>query len=204
MEEKDVVTKLRDIITEQAEVAVANYFADNAMLAYEDNEAVSVLNDRAVMAYKACKQNIEIFMGKILMADMLANDLNYAECTLIMPDGELIINVGIDYDCDMLPAKSKPQEVVRTKIGSFDEFTWQMLCDIKKEHNPVKICFEHIEEYLHFIMMKLGFSEKDLSKKTINAELMDEYHIQEPIQIHHLINLYYGVSGFCNEGFKEA
>lgn len=202
MIQQDTVTKLRDMIIDQTEVAVANYFSDNAMLAYESETSISALDDRAVMAYDACKESIKKFMSKILLADMLANDINYAECTLILPDGECNINIGVDCDSHKVSAESDDQEVVRTKIGSFDLFTWQMLCDIKKEQNPVKIFYEHIENNLEFIMNKLNWSKSDLSQKTINADLMDEYHIQEPIKTHHLINLYYGVSEFCNEVYK--
>lgn len=86
------------------------------------------------------------------MADMLANNLGFAECVLFLPDGDMTINVGVK--CNVECSNSVEQELVRTKIGIFDTFTWQMLCDIKRERNPVKICFEHIEEYLHFMLCK--------------------------------------------------
>lgn len=204
MIQQDTSTRLKEMISDQAEVAVTNYFSDNAMLAYESETSISALDDRAVMAYDACKESIKKFMSKILLADMLANDLSYAECTLILPDGECKINMGVDFDSHKVSAETGDQEVVRTKIGSFDMFTWQMLCDIKKEKNPVKIFYKHIEEYLHFMMLKLSWTEEDLSRKTMNEDLLYEYHIQEPVQIHHLINLYYGITRFCNEGCKEV
>ena len=137
-------------------------------------------------------------MSNILMADMMANNLDSAECVLFLPDGDMTINVGVNCEAECI--NSVEQELVRTKIGIFDTFTWQMLCDIKRERNPVKICFEHIEEYLHFMLCKLDWQEKDLIKGTITKELLDEYHIQEPVPIHNLINMYWGISRFCNDG----
>ena len=190
--------KLREVIIEKSSVAISNYFADNAMLAYEDDAPVPTLDNRAIEAYKGCKQELCRFMSNILMADMLANNLGYAECVLFLPDGDMTINVGVK--CDVECSNSVEQELVRTKIGIFDTFTWQMLCDIKRERNPVKICFEHIEEYLHFMLCKLDWREKDLIKGTITKELLDEYHIQEPVPIHNLINMYCGIGRFCNDG----
>lgn len=198
MVSEELTRKLREIITEQSSVAISNYFADNAMLAYEDDAHVPTLDNRAIEAYKGCKQELGRFMSNILMADMLANNIGYAECVLFLPDGDMTINVGVK--CDVECSNSVEQELVRTKIGIFDTFTWQMLCDIKRERNPVKICFEHIEEYLHFMLCKLDWREKDLIKGTITKELLDEYHIQEPVPIHNLINMYWGISRFCNDG----
>lgn len=197
MVSEELTRKLREIITEQASTAVSNYFADNAMLAYEDDAPVPTLDNRAIEAYKGCKQELCRFMSNILMADMLANNLGYAECVLFLPDGDMTINVGVK--CDV-GSNSVEQELVRTKIGIFDTYTWQMLCDIKKEHNPIKICFEHVVEYLHFMLCKLDWREKDLIKGTITKELLDEYHIQEPVPIHTMINLYLGIGRFCNDG----
>lgn len=177
MVSEDLTRKLREVITEQASTAVSNYFADNAMLAYEDDAPVPTLDNRAIEAYKGCKQELCRFMSNILMADMLANNLGYAECVLFLPDGDMTINVGVKCDCDVECSISVEQELVRTKIGTFDAFTWQMLCDIKRERNPVKVCFEHVEEYLHFMLCKLDWREKDLIKGTITKELLDEYHI---------------------------
>ena len=137
-------------------------------------------------------------MSNILMADMMANNLGYAECVLFLPDGDMTINVGVNCEAECI--NSVEQELVRTKIGIFDTFTWQMLCDIKRERNPVKVCFEHVEEYLHFMLCKLDWREKDLIKGTITKELLDEYHIQEPVSIHNLINMYWGIGRFCNDG----
>ena len=190
--------KLREVIIEKSSVAISNYFADNAMLAYEDDAPVPTLDNRAIEAYKGCKQELCRFMSNILMADMMANNLDSAECVLFLPDGDMTINVGVK--CDVECSNSVEQELVRTKIGIFDTFTWQMLCDIKRERNPVKICFEHIEEYLHFMLCKLDWREKDLIKGTITKELLDEYHIQEPVPIHNLINMYWGIGRFCNDG----
>lgn len=195
----DNLAILQKIITEQASTAVSNYFADNAMLAYEDEESVAVLNNRAVQAYSACKEEMREFMSKILLADMLVNNLSSAECCLILPDGELSIKVGATVNAEALANTAEPKTVT-TKLGIFDEFTWQMLCSIKKEHNPVKICYGHIEEYLHFMLCKLDWREKDLIKGTITKELLDEYHIQEPVPIHTMINLYLGIGRFCNDG----
>ena len=200
MVSEELTRKLREIITEQASTAVSNYFADNAMLAYEDDAPVPTLDNRAIEAYKGCKQELCRFMSNILMADMLANNLGYAECVLFLPDGDMTINVGVKCDCDVECSISVEQELVRTKIGIFDTFTWQMLCDIKRERNPVKVCFEHVEEYLHFMLCKLDWREKDLIKGTITKELLDEYHIQEPVPIHNLINMYWGIGRFCNDG----
>ena len=172
MVSEELTRKLREIITEQASTAVSNYFADNAMLAYEDDAPVPTLDNRAIEAYKGCKQELCRFMSNILMADMLANKLGYAECVLFLPNGDMTINVGVK--CDVECSNSVEQELVRTKIGIFDTFTWQMLCDIKRERNPVKICFEHIEEYIHFMLCKLDWREKDLIKGTITKELLDE------------------------------
>ena len=190
--------KLREVIIEKSSVAISNYFADNAMLAYEDDAPVPTLDNRAIEAYKGCKQELCRFMSNILMADMLANNLGFAECVLFLPDGDMTINVGVK--CDVECSNSVEQELVRTKIGIFDTFTWQMLCDIKRERNPVKVCFEHVEEYLHFMLCKLDWQEKDLIKGTITKELLDEYHIQEPVPIHNLINMYWGIGRFCNDG----
>ena len=190
--------KLREVIIEKSSVAISNYFADNAMLAYEDDAPVPTLDNRAIEAYKGCKQELCRFMSNILMADMMANNLGYAECVLFLPDGDMTINVGVK--CDVECSNSVEQELVRTKIGIFDTFTWQMLCDIKRERNPVKVCFEHVEEYLHFMLCKLDWQEKDLIKGTITKELLDEYHIQEPVPIHNLINMYWGIGRFCNDG----
>lgn len=191
--------KLREVITEQSSVAVSNYFADNAMLAYEDEEPVEVLNKRAVTAYSACKEEMQQFLSKILLADMLINNLSTAECRLILPDGELSIKVGATVNAEAIANTAEPKTIT-TKLGVFDEFTWQMLCDIKKEHNPVKICFGHIEEYLHFMLCKLDWREADLIKGIISDELLEEYHIQETIPIHSMINLYWGIGKFCNDG----
>lgn len=190
--------KLREVIIEKSSVAISNYFADNAMLAYEDDAPVPTLDNRAIEAYKGCKQELCRFMSNILMADMLANNLGYAECVLFLPDGDMTINVGLN--CDVECSNSVEQELVRTKIGIFDTYTWQMLCDIKKEHNPIKICFEHVVEYLHFMLCKLDWREKDLIKGTITKELLAEYYIQEPVPIHNLINMYWGIGRFCNDG----
>ena len=195
---EELTRKLREIITEQSSVAISNYFADNAMLAYEDDAPVPTLDNRAIEAYKGCKQELCRFMSNILMADMLANNLGYAECVLFLPDGDMTINVGVK--CDVECSNSVEQELVRTKIGIFDTFTWQMLCDIKRERNPVKICFEHIEEYLHFMLCKLGWTDEDLAKNTITSEVLDAYHIQEPVSIHDSIMMYMGIDRFCNEG----
>lgn len=191
--------KLREVITEQSSVAVSNYFADNAMLAYEDEEPVEVLNKRAVTAYSACKEEMQQFLSKILLADMLINNLSTAECRLILPDGELSIKVGATVNAEAIANTAEPKTIT-TKLGVFDEFTWQMLCDIKKEHNPVKICFGHIEEYLHFMLCKLDWREADLIKGIISDELLEEYHIQESLPIHSMINLYWGMGDFCNDG----
>ena len=190
--------KLREVIIEKSSVAISNYFADNAMLAYEDDAPVPTLDNRAIEAYKGCKQELCRFMSNILLADMLANNLGYAECVLFLPDGDMTINVGVNCEAECI--NSVEQELVRTKIGIFDTFTWQMLCDIKRERNPVKVCFEHVEEYLHFMLCKLDWQEKDLIKGTITKELLDEYHIQEPVPIHNLINMYWGIDRFCNDG----
>ena len=199
MVSEELTRKLREIITEQSSVAISNYFADNAMLAYEDDAPVPTLDNRAIEAYKGCKQELCRFMSNILMADMMANNLDSAECVLFLPDGDMTINVDVKC-CEVDCSNSVEQELVRTKIGIFDTYTWQMLCDIKKEHNPIKICFEHIEEYLHFMLCKLDWREKDLIKGTITKELLDEYHIQEPVPIHNLINMYWGIGKFCNDG----
>ena len=190
--------KLREVIIEKSSVAISNYFADNAMLAYEDDAPVPTLDNRAIEAYKGCKQELCRFMSNILMADMLANNIGYAECVIFLPDGDMTINVGVNCEAECI--NSVEQELVRTKIGIFDTFTWQMLCDIKRERNPVKVCFEHVEEYLHFMLCKLDWREKDLIKGTITKELLDEYHIQEPVPIHNLINMYCGIGRFCNDG----
>lgn len=195
----DNLAILQKIITEQASTAVSNYFADNAMLAYEDEESVAVLNNRAVQAYSACKEEMREFMSKILLADMLVNNLSSAECCLILPDGELSIKVGATVNAEALANTAEPKTVT-TKLGIFDEFTWQMLCSIKKEHNPVKICYGHIEEYLHFMLCKLDWREADLIKGTLTEDLLEEYHIQESIPIHSMINLYWGIGKFCNDG----
>ena len=198
----DNLAILQKIITEQASTAVSNYFADNAMLAYEDEESVAVLNNRAVQAYSACKEEMREFMSKILLADMLVNNLSSAECCLILPDGELSIKVGATVNAEALANTAEPKTVT-TKLGIFDEFTWQMLCSIKKEHNPVKICYGHIEEYLHFMLCKLDWREADLIKGTLTEDLLEEYHIQESVPIHTMINLYLGIGRFCNDG-KEC
>lgn len=198
MVSEDLIRKIREVITEQSSVAVSNYFADNAMLAYEDEEPVEVLNKRAVTAYSACKEEMQQFLSKILLADMLINNLSIAECRLILPDGELSIKVGATVNAEAIANTAEPKTIT-TKLGVFDEFTWQMLCDIKKEHNPVKICFGHIEEYLHFMLCKLDWREADLIKGIISDELLEEYHIQESIPIHSMINLYWGMGDFCNE-----
>lgn len=190
--------KLREVIIEKSSVAISNYFADNAMLAYEDDAPVPTLDNRAIEAYKGCKQELCRFMSNILLADMLANNLGYAECVLFLPDGDMTINVGVNCEAECI--NSVEQELVRTKIGIFDTFTWQMLCDIKRERNPVKVCFEHVEEYLHFMLCKLDWQEKDLIKGTITKELLAEYYIQEPVPIHNLINMYWGIGRFCNDG----
>ncbi len=195
----DNLAILQKIITEQASTAVSNYFADNAMLAYEDEESVAVLNNRAVQAYSACKEEMREFMSKILLADMLVNNLSSAECCLILPDGELSIKVGATVNAEALANTAEPKTVT-TKLGIFDEFTWQMLCSIKKEHNPVKICYGHIEEYLHFMLCKLDWREADLIKGTLTEDLLEEYHIQESVPIHTMINLYLGIGRFCNDG----
>ena len=195
----DNLAILQKIITEQASTAVSNYFADNAMLAYEDEESVAVLNNRAVQAYSACKEEMREFMSKILLADMLVNNLSSAECCLILPDGELSIKVGATVNAEALANTAEPKTVT-TKLGIFDEFTWQMLCSIKKEHNPVKICYGHIEEYLHFMICKLDWREADLIKGTLTEDLLEEYHIQESVPIHTMINLYLGIGRFCNDG----
>ena len=195
----DNLAILQKIITEQASTAVSNYFADNAMLAYEDEESVAVLNNRAVQAYSACKEEMREFMSKILLADMLVNNLSSAECCLILPDGELSIKVGATVNAEALANTAEPKTVT-TKLGIFDEFTWQMLCSIKKEHNPVKICYGHIEEYLHFMLCKLDWREADLIKGTLTEDLLEEYHIQESIPIHSMINLYWGMGDFCKDG----
>ena len=75
MVSEELTRKLREIITEQSSVAISNYFADNAMLAYEDDAPVPTLDNRAIEAYKGCKQELCRFMSNILMADMLANNL---------------------------------------------------------------------------------------------------------------------------------
>lgn len=191
--------KLREGIIEKSSVAVSNYFADNAMLAYEDEEPVEVLNKRAVTAYSACKEEMQQFLSKILLADMLINNLSTAECRLILPDGELSIKVGATVNAEAIANTAEPKTIT-TKLGVFDEFTWQMLCSIKKEHNPVKICYGHIEEYLHFMLCKLDWREADLIKGIISDELLEEYHIQETIPIHSMINLYWGIGKFCNDG----
>ena len=195
----DNLAILQKIITEQASTAVSNYFADNAMLAYEDEESVAVLNNRAVQAYSACKEEMREFMSKILLADMLVNNLSSAECCLILPDGELSIKVGATVNAEALANTAEPKTVT-TKLGIFDELTWQMLCSIKKEHNPVKICYGHIEEYLHFMLCKLDWREADLIKGTLTEDLLEEYHIQESVPIHTMINLYLGIGRFCNDG----
>ena len=195
----DNLAILQKIITEQASTAVSNYFADNAMLAYEDEESVAVLNNRAVQAYSACKEEMREFMSKILLADMLVNNLSSAECCLILPDGELSIKVGATVNAEALANTAEPKTVT-TKLGIFDEFTWQMLCSIKKEHNPVKICYGHIEEYLHFMLCKLDWREAGLIKGTLTEDLLEEYHIQESVPIHTMINLYLGIGRFCNDG----
>lgn len=191
--------KLREGIIEKSSVAVSNYFADNAMLAYEDEEPVEVLNKRAVTAYSACKEEMQQFLSKILLADMLINNLSTAECRLILPDGELSIKVGATVNAEAIANTAEPKTIT-TKLGVFDEFTWQMLCDIKKEHNPVKVCFGHIEECLHFMLCKLDWREADLIKGIISDELLEEYHIQESIPIHSMINLYWGMGDFCKDG----
>lgn len=196
---EDLIRKIREVITEQSSVAVSNYFADNAMLAYEDEEPVEVLNKRAVTAYSACKEEMQQFLSKILLADMLINNLSTAECRLILPDGELSIKVGATVNAEAIANTAEPKTIT-TKLGVFDEFTWQMLCDIKKEHNPVKICFGHIEEYLHFMLCKLGWTDEDLAKNTITSEVLDAYHIQESVSIHDSIMMYMGIGRFCNDG----
>ena len=75
MVSEDLTRKLREVITEQSSVAISNCFADNAMLAYEDDAPVPTLDNRAIEAYKGCKQELCRFMSNILMADMLANNL---------------------------------------------------------------------------------------------------------------------------------
>ena len=199
MVSEELTRKLREIITEQASTAVSNYFADNAMLAYEDDAPVPTLDNRAIEAYKGCKQELCRFMSNILMADMLANNLGYAECVLFLPDGELSIKVAASVNAEALANTAEPKTVT-TKLGIFDEFTWQMLCSIKKEHNPVKICYGHIEEYLHFMLCKLDWRESDLIKGTLTEDLLEEYHIQESVPIHTMINLYLGIGKFCNDG----
>lgn len=199
MVSEELTRKLREIITEQASTAVSNYFADNAMLAYEDDAPVPTLDNRAIEAYKGCKQELCRFMSNILMADMLANNLGYAECVLFLPDGELSIKVAASVNAEALANTAEPKTVT-TKLGIFDEFTWQMLCNIKKEHNPVKICYGHIEEYLHFMLCKLDWRESDLIKGTLTEDLLEEYHIQESVPIHTMINLYLGIGKFCNDG----
>lgn len=199
MKQKYSTELLKEMLESQASTAVSNYFADNAMLAYEDEEPVAVLNNRATQAYSACKEEMQQFMSKILLADMLVNNLSSAECRLILPYGELSIKVGATVNAEALANTAEPKTVT-TKLGVFDEFTWQMLCDIKKEHNPVKICFGHIEEYLHFMLCKLDWRETDLIKGTITEDLLDEYHIQESVPIHSLVNLYLGIGSFCNDG----
>ena len=148
--------------------------------------------------YKGCKQELCRFMSNILMADMVANNLDSAECVLFLPDGGITIRVGVK--CDVKSGNYADEEAIKTKIGVFRPFTWQMLCDIKKEHNPVKICFGHIGEYLHFMLCKLGWTDEDLAKNTITSEVLDAYHIQEPVSIHDSIMMYMGIDRFCNDG----
>lgn len=198
MVSEELTRKLREIITEQSSVAISNYFADNAMLAYEDDAPVPTLDNRAIEAYKGCKQELCRFMSNILMADMMVNNLDSAECVLFLPDGGITIRVGVK--CDVKSGNYADEEAIKTKIGVFRPFTWQMLCDIKKEHNPVKICFGHIEEYLHFMLCKLGWTDEDLAKNTITSEVLDAYHIQEPVSIHDSIMMYMGIGKFCNDG----
>lgn len=196
----ELINMLKDIVIEKTSVAVSNYFADNAMLAYEDDEPIETLDKRAISAYEGCKQEVCSFLTFILAADMLANELPYAECTVHMPDGDMPVSIGAESPSDSV---GKAQEVVKTKLGIFDEFTWQMLCDIKKEQNPLKICFTHIEEYLRFLLHKLDWREIDLCAEVITKALLEEHHIQEPVPIHELINLHLGVGKFCNDG-KET
>lgn len=188
---------LQGIVIDKSSVAVSNFFADNAMLAYEDNESIEALNKRAISAYEGCKEEVCSFLTYILSADMLANELKYVDCVVYMPDGDMHVSVGVE---SPMPSVCQSQELVKTQLGVFDQFTWQMLSSIKREQNPLKICFAHIAEYLFFLMCKLNWRDSDLSKQMVTAELLDEYHIQETVPIHNSINLYRGISIFCNDG----
>lgn len=197
------VTRLKELMLEQialqTDAAIPKYFADNALLSYESNEKEPVLETRSLMAYQAAIQTMEKFISHILMMDMAANDLRYAEAVLYLPDGDLNLSVGVQSSNMGSYLKENRQELVRTKIGIFDEFTWDMICSINAESNPVKIFYRHLSDNLHFIMVKLGLYSVDLSKTAISRELLEKYHIQESVEIHCMINLLDGVASLFDD-----
>lgn len=201
MIDKKLIPELKNIIIAQTDTAIPKYFADNALLAYEDEKIDSTLTKRTLDAYVGTVQVIEKFMTQILLADMWVNNLSSAECVIHLPDKELKISVGIKGNFEEGWIKSNKQEIVKTRFGIFDEFTWQMLNNIEKDKNPLKLFFENVEENLIFIKTKLELYGVDLTQCSINRELLEEYHIQQPVEVHNLMNLYLGVSDFCNDNY---
>ena len=201
MIDKKLVSELKDIIVAQTDTAIPKFFANNALLAYEDEKIDATLTKRTVDAYVGVVQVIEKFMTQILLADMWVNNLCSAECVVHLPDKELKITVGINGNLEDERLKTNKQELVNTRLGIFDEFTWQMVNSIERDKNPLKLFFKHVEENLIFIKTKLELYGVDLTKCSINRELLEECHIQQPVEIHSLMNLYLGVSDFCNDNY---
>ena len=67
----------------------------------------------------------------------------------------------------------------------------------------MKILFYMLKANLDWITLSLNIAEHLPSKcikGTITKELLAEYYIQEPVPIHNLINMYWGIGRFCNDG----
>lgn len=199
---ENFVKELRDLLIAQTETAVPLFFADNALLAYEGEAPEPVIDKRTKMSYEGTKKVMVQFLRNILLMDIMVNDVSSAECVLYLPDGAM--KVSVDSNCSVSEEKMNNQEIITSQMGKFDEFTWMMLSSIGYEKNPCKIFFKSLEESLHFILLKCGYTEEVLAKNMITSELMNKFHIQEPIQIHQMIHLYYGVSAYCGSDWRDG
>ena len=189
--------QLQQVLEKNTDIAVANYFAENALMAYEDDTAVSTLDERAKLAYDGMKKCITKFISDILMMNIMVNGVSCAAGIVYLPEGDLKISAGVNVSAKSCEAKPNQQELIRTKMGYFDAFTWKMICDIEYKNNPLKIFFKHMDSNIKFILNKTGITEADLADAVIAADMMEQYHIQEPVELHRMIPLYHGVSQFC-------
>ena len=64
---ENFVKELRDLLIAQTETAVPQFFADNALLAYEGEAPEPVIDKRTKMSYEGTKKVMEQFLKNILL-----------------------------------------------------------------------------------------------------------------------------------------